>query len=502
MVQITCLVESVLLAAKHRCSIEAADVADFEQRAFTQVGLVPPTAYQAEVWDKEFEEFVLLTDMAQLGTKAKVRATLRPVAPSIGAAGHPGLGGASGAGSPDAGGGAGRALDGMLGGSADPYNIWGAGADALGPKLPAAAAAPAPTHLNNGARATVKLGKADLSLQTINGGKWSAEEEKAFVEGLQTYGRNWPKIQKCCVNTRTLAQIRGHAQKFFLKWPKLKTAWGFDEKAVAPHHLQLLDLQKLHEQRKQAMGHASAAPATAASAMLPPPPPPLPQLPQPAGAVQPTAAAAAALPPPAARAGGATAGQARPRTGTDGLQLRMGSTDPEFRAYAAHEMKKLRMVSGGATARMQRASAGAVAAMAGAGGAGQGNLAELIGEGHGGQGGHRGSTLGSLDLDILDSYFTEGSGSGDTSGGGSGDTSGGGGEQPPLLSNFEDLDSVLSDIIVRTPARMASGGAQARSPQQPQSHGELAAAVAAVVDERLQSNPGREKFFRSTGNEL
>ena len=28
MVQITCLVESELLAAKHRCSVEAADVAD------------------------------------------------------------------------------------------------------------------------------------------------------------------------------------------------------------------------------------------------------------------------------------------------------------------------------------------------------------------------------------------------------------------------------------------------------------------------------------------
>ena len=59
-------------------------------------------------------------------------------------------------------------------------------------------------------------------LDSVNTGTWTDEEKRLFVEGLQKYGRDWPEIQKRLIRTRTLAQIRSHAQKFFLKWPWAK----------------------------------------------------------------------------------------------------------------------------------------------------------------------------------------------------------------------------------------------------------------------------------------
>lgn len=42
------------------------------------------------------------------------------------------------------------------------------------------------------------------------------QEHAAFEEGLRQFGTNWRKIQNL-VPTRTLVQIRTHAQKYFLK---------------------------------------------------------------------------------------------------------------------------------------------------------------------------------------------------------------------------------------------------------------------------------------------
>jgi len=50
-------------------------------------------------------------------------------------------------------------------------------------------------------------------------GRWTAAEHEAFLTGLKVYGREWKKVAKC-VPTRTPAQIRSHAQKYFNKVSK------------------------------------------------------------------------------------------------------------------------------------------------------------------------------------------------------------------------------------------------------------------------------------------
>ena len=52
-------------------------------------------------------------------------------------------------------------------------------------------------------------------------GRWKFKEHIQFLEGLDKYGVNWKKIRSL-IKTRTLAQIRSHAQKFFMKLKKVK----------------------------------------------------------------------------------------------------------------------------------------------------------------------------------------------------------------------------------------------------------------------------------------
>ncbi|EGB10373.1 hypothetical protein AURANDRAFT_22848, partial [Aureococcus anophagefferens] len=44
-------------------------------------------------------------------------------------------------------------------------------------------------------------------------GRWSADEKALFVDALQRYGRHWKRVAEH-VGTRTLAQVRSHAQKY------------------------------------------------------------------------------------------------------------------------------------------------------------------------------------------------------------------------------------------------------------------------------------------------
>ena len=68
--------------------------------------------------------------------------------------------------------------------------------------------------------------KTDKSV--VNEGRWSYEEHLKFIEGITLYGKNWKNVQKF-VGTRTSAQARSHAQKFFLKLRTIKNnKFNFD----------------------------------------------------------------------------------------------------------------------------------------------------------------------------------------------------------------------------------------------------------------------------------
>lgn len=56
-------------------------------------------------------------------------------------------------------------------------------------------------------------------------GRWTKEEHEAFLEGLKKYGREWKKVADM-IKTRTSAQIRSHAQKYFYKMGKKLTKLG------------------------------------------------------------------------------------------------------------------------------------------------------------------------------------------------------------------------------------------------------------------------------------
>eukprot|EP01031_Cornospumella_fuschlensis_P024402 gene24402-29499_t len=47
-------------------------------------------------------------------------------------------------------------------------------------------------------------------------GRWTAEEHSKFLEGVMRYGKDWKKMQPL-IKTRSLVQIRTHAQKVFKK---------------------------------------------------------------------------------------------------------------------------------------------------------------------------------------------------------------------------------------------------------------------------------------------
>lgn len=51
-------------------------------------------------------------------------------------------------------------------------------------------------------------------------GRWTEEEHALFLEGLKRYGKVWKKIAEM-MQTRTVVQVRTHAQKYFLKLKKM-----------------------------------------------------------------------------------------------------------------------------------------------------------------------------------------------------------------------------------------------------------------------------------------
>jgi len=58
-----------------------------------------------------------------------------------------------------------------------------------------------------------------------NTGRWTKEEHHVFLEGLKEYGKEWKKIAGM-IPTRTVVQIRTHAQKYFQKLAKTRELKG------------------------------------------------------------------------------------------------------------------------------------------------------------------------------------------------------------------------------------------------------------------------------------
>jgi SHAQKYF class myb-like DNA-binding protein len=54
---------------------------------------------------------------------------------------------------------------------------------------------------------------------SVSFGRWTKEEHQAFLQGLKVYGREWKKVARN-IPTRSSAQIRSHAQKYFAKLAK------------------------------------------------------------------------------------------------------------------------------------------------------------------------------------------------------------------------------------------------------------------------------------------
>lgn len=52
-------------------------------------------------------------------------------------------------------------------------------------------------------------------------GRWTSEEHALFLKGLEMHGKGWKKIAKL-IKTRTVVQIRTHAQKYFQRMAKAK----------------------------------------------------------------------------------------------------------------------------------------------------------------------------------------------------------------------------------------------------------------------------------------
>ena len=58
-----------------------------------------------------------------------------------------------------------------------------------------------------------------------NTGRWTYDEHRLFLRGLELHGKGWKKIASL-IRTRTVVQIRTHAQKYFQKVAKAKQNGG------------------------------------------------------------------------------------------------------------------------------------------------------------------------------------------------------------------------------------------------------------------------------------
>jgi len=86
--------------------------------------------------------------------------------------------------------------------------------------------------------------------KTEKQGRWSKDEHAIFLRGIDLYGKDWKKIA-ALVQSRTVIQVRTHAQKYFLKIEKDKekktsaptTSKEVDGNVSTPTHKEVPEVQ-------------------------------------------------------------------------------------------------------------------------------------------------------------------------------------------------------------------------------------------------------------------
>ena len=77
--------------------------------------------------------------------------------------------------------------------------------------------------------------KADEKEQSeFSTGRWELDEHKKFVEAIIEHGNDWKLVQKH-IGSRSSAQARSHAQKFFLKLKRsnvLEMHFDFEKNSI------------------------------------------------------------------------------------------------------------------------------------------------------------------------------------------------------------------------------------------------------------------------------
>lgn len=79
-----------------------------------------------------------------------------------------------------------------------------------------------PTSPQDMAQPQAQPQTGSLMSNTFKPGRWSQEEHERFLKGFELYGHKWRKVRDV-VGTRTVTQVRTHAQKFFVKMKKQST---------------------------------------------------------------------------------------------------------------------------------------------------------------------------------------------------------------------------------------------------------------------------------------
>ncbi|DBA00760.1 TPA: hypothetical protein N0F65_001231 [Lagenidium giganteum] len=103
-------------------------------------------------------------------------------------------------------------------------------------------------------------GQDEDSSTSIRGGRWSADEHERFLAGFRIHGHKWKRVQQV-VRTRSVTQVRTHAQKYLLKVAKLKAEKKQGKSNGGPTTNERYASQK-HRNDSDAEASATTAPST------------------------------------------------------------------------------------------------------------------------------------------------------------------------------------------------------------------------------------------------